>query len=179
MAKNHSDSRRRRNIKDVGFYYKKKFRWLNTCVYCGQPKDCYDHVMPVSVTARIDLSCQRVRHELRKCLYLVACCSSCNLIASNKPFDSILKKRAFIQSRLYKKHYKKIRTVIWEKDEIDGLGRNLRSQVLKMLNNRYVIENRIFYPIRQTRIPHEVISMFTTFNTEIIENKTPRTSVYG
>lgn len=147
MGKNNYAFRRQKNIRDVGSFYKKKFKWLNSCVYCGQNKESIDHVFPLSIAARLDLERKIVRDELKFGLYLVPSCMSCNLICMNKPFQSILEKRAYIQKTLREKHKKEITTVMWDKEEIDELGENLKRQVIKMLNNRFVIESRILYPV--------------------------------
>lgn len=85
MAKNNGDIRRRKDGSIAGLYYTKKFRWLNTCVYCGQPATCKDHVFPLHISAKLNMQSDRVRFELKGGLYIVPCCTSCNQIAGGKP----------------------------------------------------------------------------------------------
>lgn len=69
----------------------------------------------------------------------------------NEPFISIIEKRIAIQKKLKEKYKKQITTVIWDEEEIKELGRNLKQQVLKMMNNRKVLEYRIFFPQLEKR----------------------------
>ena len=163
MAKNNSNAKRQRNHREVGLHYKKKFRWLKTCVYCGQPKESLDHVFPLSMASGLDFSNRYVARELRRALYLVPCCNSCNSIAANKPFASILDKRHHIQSAIRKKHLKKLRVVLWERDEIEELGHAMQSEVVKMIKNRYILESRVNYPRLQSTVSKEVVEMFNVF----------------
>ena len=160
MGKNNRALQRHRDSKNAGIYYTKKFRWINTCVYCGQPKDCFDHVFPLSRAAQINLQNAGARKQIKFGLYIVPCCNSCNLIAGNAPFCKIIDKRNYIQKKLYKKYKKKLRTVMWDEDEINELGKNLRAEVLKMLNNRYVLEKRVYYPKSPTSFSPDIVKLF-------------------
>lgn len=59
-----------------------------TCVYCGEPTNGIDHVMPVSY---------RVNDHPSN---LVACCLTCNMIAGDKWFPDLEAKKAHIRERL-------------------------------------------------------------------------------
>ena len=146
MAKNYRNNRRRENVKAVGCYYKKKLKWLKNCIYCGCIPECFDHAFPISVAANLKLEYKTVRRELKQGLNMVPCCNKCNNIAGDKVFTLIKDKRKYIQEKLKKKYLKYARHVIWEKDEIDDLGPNMKAEVLRAMKNRYEIEMMITWP---------------------------------
>jgi len=89
---------------------------------------------------------EQVRKHLHFALYIVPCCHHCNLIASNEVFYNILEKRKYIQNKIRTKYINKLKTVLWDDEEVDELGYNMKSEVKKMLQERYLLESRINYP---------------------------------
>ena len=146
MAKNKGSFRRTRHIQLANQFYKRKFRWVDFCIYCGGPKECLDHVFPVSIASGLKLSAQGVKKVLFQGLNVIPCCNSCNLIAGDRHLTKILDKRHYIQKKLKQNYYKKLRTVNWDDDEIQELGKNMKEHVKKMINDRVNIENRILWP---------------------------------
>ena len=66
-----------------------------TCVYCFCDADTIDHIIPWSY-----IRCDNEEN-------LVAACWICNLIATNKVFDSFYEKQKYVQDKKYqwiKKH---------------------------------------------------------------------------
>ncbi len=159
MAKSSGSSQRQKDRKIAGFYYRRKFRGLRLCIYCGQKATTLDHVFPLKIAASLDLSKENVREHLKFGLRLVPSCRECNTLAGPQPFRSILEKRRYIQKRLRDKYLKMTRTIMWSRDEIDELGPNMRREVIKMLNNRHVLEQRICWP-RASLMPVELIDLF-------------------
>lgn len=107
--------------------YRLKFRKADWCLYCGGPRQCLDHVFPVSraVGLRRGLG---VRRELGPHgLCRVPSCLNCNALAGPKVFTSIRSKRAFIQDRIKKKY--KIESTMWTEEELEELSPLLRSYV--------------------------------------------------
>jgi hypothetical protein len=139
-----------RKYGEADIYYNLKFRWSYSCVYCGEPADQKDHVFPLSRAARLDLSDQQIRKILGQGLRIVPCCGECNRIAGDEGFFSIREKRDFIQKRLRKKYEKFLRHVIWDDDEMQELGRNMRDAVLQAMKKRYILELRVTYPQSRT-----------------------------
>lgn len=66
------------------------------CAYCDGLADCVDHVVPWSWSKNDEP------------LNLVASCSDCNLIAGDRVFDDLTKKREFIRERRYGRKWKSI-----------------------------------------------------------------------
>lgn len=88
----------------------------NICVYCGYPAQHVDHIIPFS------FYCDNTANNL------VAACRRCNLLASNLIFDDFASKKDFIINQL-KASPEVLETSIWTKDEIDELGRGLKSMI--------------------------------------------------
>lgn len=147
MAKNHRGLRRQRDAKRFGSLYKKKFRWVDFCIYCGQPKQCLDHVLPLSIASQIDFDNPVTKKVLGQGMNIVPSCHQCNRIAAANPFFNIREKRAFIQKRLREKLSVWLRHVIWEEDEIEELDRSMQDQVRQAMHNRDVSELRVHWPI--------------------------------
>ena len=57
------------------------------CAYCDGEADCIDHIIPYAYCQDNDLD------------NLVACCTDCNLIASDKIFESLYAKREYIRNK--------------------------------------------------------------------------------
>ena len=146
MAKNYRNNKRKRDLRETVGFYTRKFKSINWCIYCGMPKQCEDHVFPISIAAGLSLGHSSVKKELFGGLYIEPACNECNNIAGNKPFRNILDKRKYIQKKLYKKHQKKLSTVQWDDDEKEELGYIMRSVVENMIEKRKLMEKRIYFP---------------------------------
>jgi len=74
-------------------HYKDLSKRSTRCIYCGEPANSKDHVLPKS------------RYELnyQEGLYIVPCCSSCNSIAGRTPFRNIREKQSFIRLGIRKR----------------------------------------------------------------------------
>ena len=86
------------------------------CVYCFDHARHVDHVVPWCHSH--DDSDDN----------LVAACKTCNLLVSNKIFDTFELKRSYIQEQRYKMS-RKTPIPLWTVYEIDELGAMLRSHV--------------------------------------------------
>jgi len=145
------------NIERYQGLYKYKFRWHRWCVYCGCQAECIDHVFPLSLAKILNLREEHMRKHLRGGLYLVPSCNNCNIIAAAKPFNNIKDKRAYIQERLKKKYKNILRFKVWDDDELEGLGSEMRRQVIAGMRNRAVLEHRITFPDMKTVVPVKYI----------------------
>lgn len=96
------------------------------CGYCFGDADQVDHILPWS-----HVHCDDEDN-------LVACCWLCNLIASNKVFNSFYHKQKYVQERRYK-YLKKHPVALWLKSELKELGYRLRKDVMK---NAIIVENK-------------------------------------
>lgn len=131
--------------KTYNCYYKRKFRFLDTCIYCGQTADSEDHVFPISRLDGLELFRPGVRNQfLPHGLCIVKSCWNCNSIASDHSFISILKKRDYIQSKLKEKYGNNF--VDWTNEELTELGYSLRQYVIRKSGEDNVIFSRIHHP---------------------------------
>lgn len=106
-----------------------KYRRLelgDQCVYCGDPATTRDHFIPVSVVAMLADSNPVPQYAK----VTLPCCSHCNSVAEAKVFKTVGAKRRYIQNRLAKKHRKLLNSPPWSDDEINQLGRTLRTKIL-------------------------------------------------
>ena len=139
-------SDRRMDKKSCSGFYRLKFRKFSNCIYCGNPKQALDHVYPLSLAVSLEIWRPLVRVELKQGLNLVPSCNECYTLASNMPFTLIREKRRYIQKRLREKYLNKIQKVVWEEDEIQQLGRTLRTYVSHAQTTKKSLELRIHYP---------------------------------
>ena len=79
-------SKRKRPL-NPSLRYKILDRDGNTCGYCGYEATQIDHIVPYSYGGRDDED------------NLISCCAICNCIASDRVFDTLDEKRAFIVAR--------------------------------------------------------------------------------
>ena len=147
MGEGYRSSKRQKDRREVGFLYRRKFRALTRCIYCGNTAHTLDHVLPLSVAAAKDLSHPAAQRAVKFGLRLVPSCLECNLLAGARPFYSILEKRKYIQKRLAKKYRRWLRHIVWTDDEMQEMGRCLRDQVAQAMQNRKVIEMRVNWPL--------------------------------
>lgn len=136
-------SNRKQDMTIADHLYRNKFRWSNRCVYCGNLANTLDHVLPVSVAARVNI---KSRRHMKQGLNRVPCCGECNRLANNEVFFSIREKRAYIQEKIRFKYRDILKVTIWEPEELDELGPTLRRQIKQAMRNRLQTEWRINWP---------------------------------
>jgi hypothetical protein len=88
-----------------------------TCRYCYAPADQIDHIMPVSYLRDDSLE------------NLVACCRLCNLLCSNKIFNSFNRKRAYL-IEWYDKNLPKAERLVWCIKDVMELRGRLRQYII-------------------------------------------------
>lgn len=128
-------------------FYRKKFRWVNFCIYCGQKAQCLDHVFPLCFASMFDLQRPNVRKQFFQGLNLVPSCNECNALAGKNLFYSIKEKRKFIKTKLRKKYKRHSKNVVWDDDEIKELGFNLRKFIETKQHNKKYVDYRLCFPI--------------------------------
>lgn len=120
---------------------------LKKCFYCGETADTIDHVVPISYyypgkrNNGLHLTPEYDEENL------VDCCRECNCLASNKVFDSALKKKEHVQEQLIKKYKKIINMPFWSEEEISQMGYVLKKEIkIQQLARKWIL-NRVNYPI--------------------------------
>lgn len=110
------------------------------CFYCGMPADTFDHHPPLS---RVDdfLALSMLHERFIK----VPCCSECNNLLGSSLTYGLIGREALLKSMLRKKYKKSITHAQWSEEELDGLGKNLRSKVIVALAKMSEIDMRLEY----------------------------------
>lgn len=86
------------------------------CEYCGDPRECWDHVVPVSFINSLPENLL-TSYDLIK----VPACTECNMIASDHIFQNLPQKRGYIFSRLEAKYYTLLKMPNWTNSEVETL----------------------------------------------------------
>lgn len=99
------------------------------CAYCGLLATDREHVTPRAWIEKCkSLKSSGVDVEIPKEI-IVPSCRECNLVASDRIFESFQEKRKYIREKIYKRHKKHITQELWRDEEIDELGGRLRELI--------------------------------------------------
>ena len=128
--------------------YHHKFKNVRWCIYCGEPATCRDHVMPLAVATRLDLSDPRVVKRFRSLLVTVPACHDCNAVVSDIfDFKSILDKRRLVKQLLAKRLAKQVAGTSWTRKEAKKkLKRTLRTTILEKQARAERARRRLWWP---------------------------------
>lgn len=101
------------------------------CYYCGSTDDLtLDHTVPVSF-----YSPRPTRKEMKSKytdpVPVVDCCTECNSTLHNKLVIDVRDRADLIQKRYVKKYKKVLSLPRWDEEDIDELGKNLRSVIVR------------------------------------------------
>lgn len=119
-----SKSDRKVALKVIGSLYSRKMGVDQTkCVYCGDDRQCLDHVPPIVYTYRY-LNIQQFLKTGGE-LALYPACLSCNNILGKKALATLDDRRAY----LYKWYLDKSNHAAWSDDDLAELGSNLLSMI--------------------------------------------------
>ena len=118
---------------------------LDTCWYCGSPRECLDHTPPLGYLEHMDIN--RFRERGGK-FTLVPSCNTCNALLGNRKLLSPNEKISWLlgaYSRLFDRAY-----YGWSDDDIEEMGYNFRVMISHSISkaSSYMakvreIENRI------------------------------------
>lgn len=122
---------RKAAIKALGMLYKRPSGIdLSKCVYCGDARQCLDHVPPLQyVYSEIDVN---VYLEKGGELLFYPACTMCNGFLGSKPLLTLVDRLAF----LYKKYAKAAEKTVWSDDDMSELGSNLLKMILNHESKR-------------------------------------------
>jgi hypothetical protein len=110
-------------------------RQHGTCFYCGQFGAHRHHVNPRAYSGK----------QWFKGVECVFCCTECNVALADRFFSDTVGAITFLVD-LYVKRYALDESVVrWDDDEVEELGRVLRSYVKKKLEDRRKAEERAVY----------------------------------
>ena len=91
------------------------------CVYCGEPEECQDHFLPISVACCLDDT-----FDMSSGKYLLPSCIDCNKIAGAKIFDTVNDKMNYIHDRICAAETE------LSDDELNEFGYTLRTAVINL-----------------------------------------------
>jgi hypothetical protein len=106
-------------------------KWMNehhVCFYCGEWATEREHVVP--------------QHTLYP-TWVVPSCRECNAFAGGSLFDSVLDKLLWVRERRVARYSKLLAMPEWTWDEIDELGKNLRSKIAAAQAARDIVKSQV------------------------------------
>jgi 5-methylcytosine-specific restriction endonuclease McrA len=116
------------------------------CTYCGLPADTEDHIVPMSLLARIEGLSTDVRAEILAelpMLIRVYACRQCNSVLGNRVYRGIVDRRDAVKDYLRRKHKRLLKSPDWTDEEIDQLGYTLRDHVKNRMELKKVVKARL------------------------------------
>lgn len=95
----------------------------HVCAYCGEPADNVDHTIPRALVAE--------KPVISRCIKLmkVSSCGECNRFASNTVHETFFERRMCIARKITKKYSFLLKYPPWSKEEIDEMGRGIKSMI--------------------------------------------------
>lgn len=121
----------------------------DACVYCGEPADTIDHMIPKSMAIQLQSVFGHFSNwptEYRRNCKKVPACMECNRLLSNNVVLGVLKRREYVHNALRQKYKKYLVRVAWDDDELDELGPYLRQYVDNENAKAQRLRNRLRWP---------------------------------
>lgn len=110
------------------------------CFYCGDPADTMDHQPPIS---RINGYRQLgLMHEF---YVKVPCCRECNSLLGNTLTEDLIERDLLAKEKITKKYKRDLALPLWDENEVNELGRNLREGIKNTRLRKEWIEERLDY----------------------------------
>lgn len=106
------------------------------CVYCGDPADTQDHIIPTALTGV----------EQRKYVLTVPACRQCNSAISDRVVFSIDNRRRIAQAYIARKFKKVLSIPDYSREEIYEFEGTLRQSVIEAQNTKEWITARLKWP---------------------------------
>lgn len=111
---------------------------MNSCIYCGETANCYDHVIPRSY---LSVS----RRTGKEPGFKVPSCLQCNAILGDRVFQSLVARKAFVATRLRVKLHKDSAHCGWDEDELAEMGPHMRHSVEVQQARKKIADERLRY----------------------------------
>ena len=106
------------------------------CVYCGDPADSEDHIIPTALTGQAQ----------RKYVLTVPACRQCNSAISDRVVFSIDNRRRIAQAYIARKFKKILAIPDYSAEEIQEFEGTLRQSVIESQNTKNWISARLRWP---------------------------------
>lgn len=107
------------------------------CGYCGDNADTIDHVPPLASLDAFEASGQRP-----ECIAIPAC-RDCNTRLGKIPAPTLPRRRKILLTKLQRKYKSILRKVVWDEEELQELGNNLKSYIEAAENRRQWVLERL------------------------------------
>lgn len=111
-----------------------------SCVYCGEPAEHIDHVLPVSFITQNRAPLTKTQ---RAQLITVPACADCNHRAGGRVFKSLMQKRNWLRVDLENKERRLLLEPMWTEQEIAALGHGIRGYVIARQAKRVLTLTRL------------------------------------
>ncbi len=119
---------------------------ITPCYYCGLPATTVDHVIPQSLIKDLailedDYVTRQLydRHRVRE----VDACRECNSALGAQYFDTLAKRKQWVQAWLRKRYKRVLVTPPWTDSELGQLSRRLQAHVIQSLDEKRVLLRRL------------------------------------
>ena len=109
------------------------------CTYCGEESTTYDHIIPVSFASSIPRKARQGAKDPGK---MVTCCQQCNSWLGAKLLLTMRDRRQHIIDKLLSSL---VGDTDWTQDELDDLGPNLKSAVLRGCVENKTMKKRLSF----------------------------------
>ncbi len=114
------------------------------CYYCGLQATEVDHVIPHSMLQKMELSTIDFDKEILRTRTLkVFSCPECNKLLGNSYQESLTDRKKYLKQKLRNKYSKLLNMPDWSPEELNELSNDLRNDVLRCLEWRTVVKQRI------------------------------------
>ena len=100
------------------------------CYYCGDSADTLDHTIPVSFYSTRPTR-KGMKSKYTDPVPVVDCCVECNKTLSNTLIIDVRGRASLIKEKYLKKYQKILNLPRWDEEDIDELGKTLRSVIIR------------------------------------------------
>ena len=154
MAKVSYASKNNRNMAEKAMESKyMTANWFKTgiCVYCGDIADTKDHIPSISWAYALGYD-NMVKEGAE--FIKVSCCKTCNSVIGDRNLPTLSARKAFI-SEYWKKKGEKYKIPTWTIDELNELGKTLKSSVKDRSDSYEFIKRRIVWSSSEKSVAYD------------------------
>jgi len=114
---------------------------LESCYYCGMPATAKEHVIPLSILKNMaDVGTEEI---LCRRKHLVRACRECNNLLGATYQTTLLKRKAFLKTRLRERYHSVLKMKNWTDEELSEFAPTLRSHVETAIRLKSLTEWRL------------------------------------
>ena len=115
------------------------------CYYCGMPASTKDHVIPKAILKTFDIqfNSESLHQYIKNRTLLVPSCRECNNLLGATIQESLTARKAYLKKKLKQRYKKVLKMPKWTEEELNQMGKNLRSSIIASMNEKELIKKRI------------------------------------